>query len=749
MGRRPLVAASCALAIAAAGAGEPDARLLVQPGHRIPFPTRIFGCSLPAPGSPGARLFLPELVRNGSFERPALRGPLPTPPGWMPSEGWELRACGGRMVIVRTSQESDQPLVLVGKRKWRDYHLSLLARKTGGTGGLRILFEVQDQKNHVRWTLGARGNTRHILESVGAGRARPMARPVVGRIETGRLYRIDISLRRGTLLCSLDGRLVHRVGKAMKPFAGIGLGAAGATAEFLAIEAERPGGGEPLFLLDDPAKAPLDQLADGWQAVRPEGCRVRFLWDHLYPFNGRFSQRIKVEKVGGGIAQSGIPIRQGTTLVGQVHLRGKGAPPVWVELRSPDGKVAARAALGRPGETWRNHLFRLRPALSTSDATLMIALEGTGTVWVDGVSLLPEGERAWMRSGFLESLRRLGPTLLRWPAGPGALDYEWRRGVGPRAERPPRAALAAEGGRFFPAPNDFGTDEFVALCREVGVEAMLVASPAASASSVADWLDYCNGEPTSRMGQVRASNGHQRPHQVGLWMVAAGDEGQGDGGGKAIVNALLASAPRLRVFAPPKAATKGTGVWFGLRLRRRDLARQLGGLAERLKAARTKDLAPALFNIEAQTAVEAAAALVALASQGAPGALATVPLVGRQQVVGLLRLEGRRASETPLGKASSRPHSRRTARGEDDGGRSRVGFGRPRRPPGGSLGGQRGREAPEPGRFRPATRRGARERAQVDGRRGEGGAEADRAGRGRAASLGPSASLGQRPDRPD
>ena len=72
---------------------------------------------------------------------------------------------------------------------------------------------------------------------------------------------------------------------------------------------------------------------------------------------------------------------------------------------------------------------------------------------------------------------------------------------------------------------------------------------------------------------------------------------------------------------------------------------------ERLKAARTKDRAPALFNIEAQTAMEAAVALVALASQGAPGALATVPLVGRQQVVGLLRLEGRRASETPLGKA--------------------------------------------------------------------------------------------------
>ena len=572
------------------------------------------------------------------------------PAGWTPSEGWELRACGGRMVVVRTSRESDQPLVLVGKRKWRDYHLSLLARKTGGTGGLRILFEVQDQKNHVRWTLGARGNTHHILESVGAGRARPMARPVVGRIETGRLYRIDISLRRGTLLCSLDGRLIHRVGKAMKPFAGIGLGAAGATAEFLAIVAERPGG-ESLFLLDDPAKAPLDQLADGWEAIRPEGSRVRFRWDHLYPFNGHFSQRIEVERVGGGIAQSGIPIRQGASVVGHVHLRGKGAPPVWLELRSPDGKVAARADLGRPGETWQASQFALRPTLSDPGAQLVIGLDGPGTVWVDGVSLLPEGERAWMRSDLLEALRRLRPTVLCWPAGPGALDYEWRRGIGPRAERPPRAVLGAHGGRFVPAPNNFGTDEFVALSREVGAEPMLVVSPMAPASSAADWLAYCNDPPTSRMGQVRASNGHQRPHQVRLWMVAAGPKNQGAGGENSVADALVATAPGLKVFVPRGAAAKATCEWLPLRVSRRDLRRQLAGLAERLKAARGSGLAAVLVAIEAETAVEGSATLVALATQAGPEVLATVPLTDRQGAVGLLSIEGQRVSETPLGRA--------------------------------------------------------------------------------------------------
>ncbi len=256
-----------------------------------------------------------------------------------------------------------------------------------------------------------------------------------------------------------------------------------------------------------------------------------------------------------------------------------------------------------------------------------------------------------MRSGFLESLRRLGPTLLRWPAGPGALDYEWRRGVGPRAERPPRAALAAEGGRFFPAPNDFGTDEFVALCREVGVEAMLVASPAASASSVADWLDYCNGEPTSRMGQVRASNGHQRPHQVRLWMVAAGPKNRGAGGENSVADALVAAAPGLRVFLPRGAAAKATCEWLPLRVSRRDLRRQLAGLAERLKAARASGLAAFLVAIEAETAVEGAATLVALATQAGPEVLATVPLTDRQEAVGLLSIEGQRVSETPLGRA--------------------------------------------------------------------------------------------------
>ena len=422
MGPRPVLSAACALVATAAAAGQAPARLLVQPHGTRPFPKLAFGCSLPAPGNPEARLLLPELVRNGSFEQPSLRGPLPTPPGWKVSPGWELRACGGRMVIVRTSLERNQPLVLVGRRKWRDYHLTLLARKTGGPGGIRILFEVQDARNHVRWTLGARGNTRHVLESVGNGRPKPMTPPVVGHVETGRLYRIDITLRRGVLFCSLDGRLVHRVGKAMKPFAGIGLGAAGATAEFLAIRAERPGG-EPLFLLDDPAAEPLDQVAEGWKPVRAPGSRVRYKWDHLYPSSGHFCQAIAVEAPGRGpvgIAQGPLRVRKGAGFSGRACVRGDGNTHVAVELRTTAGKTIARAELGQPGKVWRCREFRLVPDLDADDATLAITIEGRGKVWVDSVSMVREGERPWIRSDVLGLLRRLRPTVLRWPAGPGA-----------------------------------------------------------------------------------------------------------------------------------------------------------------------------------------------------------------------------------------------------------------------------------------------------------------------------------------
>jgi len=446
------------------------------------------------------------------------------PPGWSKAKGWQLFEFGGRHLLVRTDPGDPKPLVLLGRRKWPNYRLSLLARKTGGPGGLCVLFEVQDTHNYVRWRLGVNGNRQHVLESVGGGLPRAIAPPVPGTIETGRCYRIEISLRKGVLQCSLDGRLIHHVRGGRFAWAGIGLGPTWSTAEYFDLGVYGPKN-VPLFLLDNPAKLKLDTIASDWEPMHSEGCKVGSTWDRLYPFNGYFSQCIRVrayEKGEGGLRQRGIPVEAGETYRGRLHLRGSGRANLTVSLRGQDGTVYAAQKLGPPNGIWEGRDFTLKPTRSDPKADLCITLDGVANVWLDQVSLVPErlATRWALRADVVETLRGLKPRFLCWPAGPSASHYNWEWGVGPRDNRPAQPVTGGARALFEPACNDFGTDEFLGLCRELGAEPVLVVNPRLGILHVLNWLGYCNNDASTPLGKRRAENGHPQPYGVKHWLVA-------------------------------------------------------------------------------------------------------------------------------------------------------------------------------------------------------------------------------------
>jgi len=549
------VVALLALASAFATGGEaPPAEIAVSVhldrpvGQSSPL---LYGCSLPAPGAPGASRLLPELLRNRSFEEapPGKVLRLPGVPG--KARGWQLLLCGPERMLVRRHFGKDDPLVLAGRREWRDYRFSLLARKIDGPGGLRVLFELQDSRNHLRWTLGTSRNGWHVLESVGDGRPRQIGPAVVGRIEAGRCYRIDANLRDKVLTLSLDGRPIHRISCRFR-FAGIGLGAADATAEYFDIRVLGPKGWLR-FLLNHPTEAKRDGVAGSWEAIRDPRNSVQYKWDMLYPSNSNFSQRIQVnEYVGGdaGICQRGIPVSAGTTYRGRVHLRSVGAAAVVVSLRSREGKVHAQRELGDIPKTWTAYDFALTPKVSDPAADLCLSLNQKAILWVDQVSLAsssaigPQG----LRRDFVDALRRLRPTAVRWPSGLAATQYNWRRGVGPRPERPVTTVRGGTRSVFEAAPNDFGTDEFLGLCRELGAEPILVLNARLGVRPALDWLEYCNGEATTPMGKLRAANGRKKPYGVNYWLIH--DEPWGEMRAKSYVNTVAKLAEAMREQDP-------------------------------------------------------------------------------------------------------------------------------------------------------------------------------------------------------
>jgi alpha-L-arabinofuranosidase len=124
--------------------------------------------------------------------------------------GW--KAGGGQWAVAdgvlrQTSGNTDARAV-AGDKNWRDYTLSLKARKLGGAEGFLIQFQVQRDREKSWWNLGGWGNKEHGLEVPGIH-----ADHVPGRIETGRWYDIRVECLGSHVRCYLDGKLVHDVSR--------------------------------------------------------------------------------------------------------------------------------------------------------------------------------------------------------------------------------------------------------------------------------------------------------------------------------------------------------------------------------------------------------------------------------------------------------------------------------------------------------------------------------------------------------
>ncbi|MBC7218055.1 MAG: hypothetical protein H5U36_07955, partial [Candidatus Caldatribacterium sp.] len=247
-----------------------------------------------------------------------------------------------------------------------------------------------------------------------------------------------------------------------------------------------------------------------------KGRNVYFTHDNTCFYVGSQSQRVEIMAPGtmAGIFQDIIV--DDCAFKVRCVLRGEGiGNPVWVRLQRGE-EVFVETGL-EVGPDWKVFDFewKVTPVLFRKEVSFVIAFEGPGTLWVGYVSMMPIN-RSWkgMRKDVLSAIRMLRPTILRWPGGNFASNYHWMDGVGPRDKRPPRWDRAWSTWE----PNDFGTDEFMELCRFVGAEPYICVNiGTGTPEEAAAWVEYCNGDPSSRYGSLRAENGHPEPYSVRFW----------------------------------------------------------------------------------------------------------------------------------------------------------------------------------------------------------------------------------------
>lgn len=252
-------------------------------------------------------------------------------------------------------------------------------------------------------------------------------------------------------------------------------------------------------------------------------------------------------RAGGDIYQEDVSVEE-KGYEGYFYCLSPAGCTVTVSLEGENGSAETTVAVAA-GSQFVRYEYSLKGTFKTTEATYRLKVtQGEGRF--DSLSLMPEDNYLGMRLDTLEELKELNSPIYRWPGGNFLSGYDWRDGIGDRDKRPSRRNLnymglesdfASEEAMitsdivnlkrlgFYGGiePNDFGLDEFMAMCDYLGAEAlMMVNTGLGTFEEAVQQVEYCNGAVSTEYGALRAANGHEEPYGIRYWGV--GNEMFGD-----------------------------------------------------------------------------------------------------------------------------------------------------------------------------------------------------------------------------
>lgn len=126
----------------------------------------------------------------------------------------------------------------------------------------------------------------------------------------------------------------------------------------------------------------------------------------------------------------------------------------------------------------------------------------------------PLADANGFRKDYIDAMKELKITNIRWPGGNFVMGYDWKDGIGPKEKRPVRINLAWGGIEN----NQVGTDEWFALNKAIGSENVVCVNLGlGTIQDACYWLEYCNYKKGTHYSDLRAKNGHPEPYNVKIW----------------------------------------------------------------------------------------------------------------------------------------------------------------------------------------------------------------------------------------
>ncbi len=506
-----------------------------------------------------------ELVWNRSLEAGKASG-------WKFEEG----------VLKQESMATDCRQVLgselQGESPWTDYDIRISAKKISGNEGFLIMFRVSPDGSSYYWlNLGGWGNRYVAIEKEtpsSNGRRVIGGQKEIPPIEDGQVYDIRVLVVGQNIKVFVNQELVHEIVdfESDAPKSGcIGVGTWATKAEFgniLVRDLRR----RKLFDLQDSAFVsfpPVDVRY--WKVVGAAEARTG---------DARNSSRYVRFNGNGKLSQENFSFRKGETYDYSFWTRGKGVVALNVGLDQNEEipinsfKTDSAEWIKQTGE------FTLPQSSDSASVSLQFASQRNESIDIDQISIFP---RSWkensdgLRPDLLKAIADIRPALIRWPGGCYASAYRWKSGIGSQDDR---VAYPIELWNDVDV-NSFGIDEFISLCRRSGAEPLMVVNVGTTQwinavgdpnlksndwlQEVCDWVEYCNGDKSSKWGAIRAKNGRPEPYRVKYWEID-NEVRSSDTPSDVYVKIINDLVPRMKAI-DPSIQIIACGSWMGDRMR--------------------------------------------------------------------------------------------------------------------------------------------------------------------------------------
>ena len=465
-----------------------------------------------------------DLVWNRSFEDNS-------------SGGWSKT----NDVIVQKSLDVDQRFVF-GETDWQNYEYTLEAKKTGGTEGFLILFRAQNDEQFSWVNLGGWQNRQHGIERRNASQQRQsvVGRMIDGAIETGKWYTIKVRCEGNNTKIWLDDQLLFDQNDDGAAKTGsVGVGTWSTQAEFRNIKVTSLDG--KTVLLDKTPELKQQLKLRHWEVSGDAEVSL----NDTDAYNSKHALQVTLnhnEKCT--ITQTGLNLKSGETYLISYYQKilRKGHLRSIVMIIPMDKNISEPVTLTPHSEQvadgWEKCTIEYEYNHSDSNNAFLyirflgLNSEESSELLIDQISIMPKSwaENGGFRPDLLGAIDALKAPIIRWPGGCFASAYRWKDGIGPQEKRGAYPFSIWDDREV----NSYGTDEFLAMCRRVGTEPLIVINTGTLGwnarrtpetanvdwvQEACDWLEYCNGSATSKWGKVRAENGHPEPYNVKYWEI--------------------------------------------------------------------------------------------------------------------------------------------------------------------------------------------------------------------------------------